>query len=274
MNTDTNFDRRRPRKLAQIAWIAVALTAAPVLVFSQTTQEVLANLAQRIAEKRSEVESLSNEVELAKAQYNEQLRSLATQTADVEAQINREKLQLQQINQDIERARKTIQRAEESVADVDPLINRVLARHRTYINNALPFQQVERLKELDSLERLYADGSLEAPTMLTRLWNMVESEFRLTQESGLYRQNIEVDGEYQLAEVVRLGMVMLYFKTFDDQFGYAFPVGNGQWKYTRAQSRQEKDQIANLFDSMRRNLREGLFYLPNPYVRAETGATE
>ncbi len=263
----------RPKRLAIVAWIAVALTAAPVLVFSQTTQEILANLAQRIAEKRSRVETLSNQVELAKAQYNEQLRSIATQTADVEAQINREKLQLQQLEQDIERARQTIQRAEESVADVDPLINRVIAQHREYINAALPFQTEERLSELDNIERLYNEGTIEPTTMLTRLWNMVESEFRLTRESGLYRQNIEVNGEFQLAEVVRLGMVMLYFKTFDDRYGYALPNEDG-WSYTLTQSREQKDQVATLFDQMRRNLREGLFYLPNPYQAVKTGAEE
>lgn len=252
--------------------VTVAFLTTSIPVFSQTTQEILANLAGRIAEKRSQVESLSNEVELAKTQYNEQLRSLATQIADVEIQINREQLRLEQINQDIERARQTIRATQESVADIDPLIGTVLERYKTYISSELPFQTAERLSEVQSLQRLYADGTLEAQTMLTRLWNMIDGEFRLAAESGLYRQNIEIDGEYQLAEVVRLGMVMLYFKTFDDRFGYAIPTDQG-WRYVLASTRQEQDQIGELFDSMRRNLREGLFELPNPYAHDQARIT-
>ncbi len=254
------------RKTERILLISTVLLAVPVIVFSQT--DVLTTLAGRIAEKRSRVEALSNEVELAKTQYNEQLRSLASQIADVEIQINREKLRLEQIDQDITRARSVIETARDSVAEIDPLIASVIARYRDYVETHLPFQTPERLQEIETLERLFTDGSIDAAMALSRLWNTLESEFRLATENGLYRQTIEVSGEYQLAEVVRLGMVLLYFKTFDDRFGYAVPGTDGAWFYTLASSRQEQEMIGELFDSMRRNLREGSFLLPNPLAAA------
>jgi hypothetical protein len=71
-----------------------------------------------------------------------------------------------------------------------------------------------------------------------------------------------LDGEEQLVEVVRLGMALLYFKTWDDRYGYAVPVSTG-WEF-RVASKREQQQIAVLYNSFRKNLREGFFYLPNP----------
>lgn len=256
--------REATRRLNRLAIIAIAV-ALPPIVFAQTTQEVLVNLAEQIAERRARVESLQDEIQQTREEYNEEVRSLATQIADVEVQINREELRLAQIQQDIQRARQAIAAAQESVAEVEPLVRTTLEQLRTYIRTALPFQVEDRLAEVDTLERLLDDGNLDAQTILTRLWNTVESEFRLTEESGLFRQTIQVAGDQQLAEVARLGMVMLFFRTFDDRFGYAVPDSAGEWRYVVARSREESDQIEELFESLRRNLREGFFTLPNPY---------
>lgn len=256
--------KKLPKLFTRIGMIAVAL-AIPPLVFSQTTQEVLTNLAEQIAERRARVDELSAEVQETRDRYNDQVRSLAAQIADVEVQINREELRLDQVEQDITRAQEAIAAAREGVTDVEPLVATALARLRTYIETALPFQSEDRLEEVATLERLLSEGDLEAQTVLTRLWNTIDAEFRMTEEIGLYRQVVSVGGDEQLAEVARLGMVMLFFKTFDDRYGYAQPTGSGEWEYTLARNRAEQDQLEELFESLRRNLREGFFTLPNPY---------
>lgn len=262
MTTAISHNRRRT---VRIATTALVLALAPVLVFPQTTQEVLSNLATQIAQRRARVETLSEEVAQTRESYNEQVRSLAAQIADVEVQINRERLQLQQLDQDLERLRSEIAAAEGSVTDVEPIVRSALASYRNYVNRALPFQREDRLEEIANLEQILDDGNVEPRTVLTRLWNTVQSEFRLTGESGLFRQTIEVDGESQLAEVARLGMVLMYFRTFDDRYGYVVPAGDGRWDYLVATDREDARRISELFEALRRNLREGFFDLPNPY---------
>lgn len=255
----------RGRKTVRIAWIAVALAATPLVVFSQTTQEVLQNLASQIAERRARVERLSDEVAQTREEYNERVRSLSAQVADVEIQINREELRLQQIEQDLQRAREAIALAQGSVTDVEPVVSTALAQYRTYVQAGLPFQLEDRLAEIDDFQQLLDDGNVEPRTVLTRLWNTVESEFRLTEESGLFRQTIALGGEEQLAEVARLGMVFLYFRTFDGQYGSAIPTAGGDWEFRLAQSREDTQAINELYEALRRNLRQGFFTLPNPY---------
>lgn len=233
-------------------------------VFAQTSQEVLSNLAARITEKRSEVESLSTELELAKTEYNERLRSLATQKADVETQMKREEIRLIQIEQDLKEYRARISESRSSMEEIEPLIAQVLLQTKQYISTALPFKVNERMSEVDTLERLLREGSLETGKILARVWNLLESEFRMTSESGLYKQDIVVAGQPQLVEVARLGMTFMYFKTLDGKYGYVFPTDGRGWEYRVVKERENEEKIAVLFDSLRKNLREGYFELPNP----------
>jgi septal ring factor EnvC (AmiA/AmiB activator) len=235
--------------------------------FAQTSQAALENLAERISEKRAKLEQLSNQIEQEKQQYNEELRSLQTQIGDVKVQINRQQTRLSEIRADIAEVRREMQASRTSVEEVRPLVARTLTRLKTYIKNGLPFQVSERISEVETLERLLQEGNLETRTILTRVWNMIESEFRMTTESGIYRQTIRLNGEEQLAEVARLGTVFLYFKTFDDRYGYAVPANGGtEWTYRLAEDRAERERIVTLFDSLRKNLRQGFYTIPNPYA--------
>jgi hypothetical protein len=142
-------------------------------------------------------------------------------------------------------------------------VSDVLGGIRTYVSTGLPFKASERLAEIETLQRLLDGGSLEIDKILARVWNFLDSEFRLTQESGIYHQTIVLDDRPQLAEVARLGMVFLYFRTLDGKYGYVVRTSDG-WRYTRSRSREEDRQIAYLFDSLRKNLREGFFTVPYP----------
>lgn len=232
-------------------------------VVAQSSQDALTTLAVKITEKRTQVETLSNDLDLLKAGYNEQLRSLAAQKADVETQINREKLRLDQLDRDLAEVRNRMQANRDKLGDSLPLVKSVLERTRKHIQAGIPFQVPGRVAEVESLERLLEGGGVEAGTLLARAWNLLEAEYRLSGENGLYRQTIEVDGREQLVEVARLGMVFLYFRTPDGKVGASIPADTG-WTY-RAETRPEaRKQIEVLFDSLRKNLKEGYFPLPHP----------
>jgi uncharacterized phage infection (PIP) family protein YhgE len=259
----------RTAAIAAVSVAMVAMAASPA--FAQSTDAesstALQQLAERIAEKRAKVERLSNQIEQEKNQYNEELRSLQAQIGDVEVQINRQQTRLAEIRSDIQEVRQEMQASQTSLEDIKPLVARTLEGLKSYIRNGLPFQVSERISEVETLERLLNEGNLDTQTILTRVWNMIESEFRMTTESGIFRQTITVDGEEQLAEVARLGTVLLYFKTFDDRYGYAVPADGGDgWSYRLAHNRTERQQIVTLFDSLRKNLRQGFFTVPNPYA--------
>ena len=247
-----------------MAVIMLVLVVPTLLLAQDGDNGALQALAQRISEKRAELEELSDELDLAKTEFNEQLRSLSTQTADVEALINREELRLAQVEDDIAEVQREIERAQSGSLDVSPVVDELTERVRSYIEAGIPFQRSQRLETVATIERLRADGSLGDQTALTRLWNIVDSEFRLVGDSGLYRQTISLQGEEKLAEVARLGMVLLYFRTLDGQVGTAIPV-DGSYRYETVADPDSRGQIEELFDALQRNLRQGFFTVPNPY---------
>ena len=258
-NVNVNrVSRRRGKALSAVAVLAIGVSA---MVSAQTEQ--LQNLAERIAERRSELESLSDELDLVKTEYAEELRSLATQSADVEALVNREELQVQQLEREIADVESRIERSSEGSIDVTPVVNELAGKLREHVESGIPFQRTQRLNALDTISRLREDGTLGDQTALTRLWNLVDSEFRLLADSGLYRQPIVLNGEEKLAEVARLGMVLMYFRTLTGEVGYV-EAQNGEYAYTVVDERQSREQIEALFEALRRNVRQGFFPLPNP----------
>lgn len=245
------------------AWVW-AMVLTPLV--AQTSQESLSALALKITEKRSQVEALTSELELLKTSFNEDLRSLAAQKADVETQINREKLRIDQLERDLAEVRQRLSVDQGQLADSLPLVVRVLERLRMYVSTALPFQREGRLAEVDTLIRLADGESIEPGTLLARVWNLMESEYRLSGENGLYRQSLVIEGREQRVEVARLGMVFLYFRTPDGRVGMAVPGAQG-WSYRVETNTERRKAIESLMDSLRKNLKEGYFVLPYPYAQ-------
>ena len=244
-------------------FILVSLFFAGVALCGQTSQEALENLAVQIAQKRSDAETLNNQLDLKKTGYNEELRSIATQKADIEARIKRQELQMVQLERELGEYSDRIAQSRVRMSEIKPVIIDVIGYLREYVSSSLPFHTEDRLNELDGLERILTADRIPESDALARLWNILEEESRLCRETGLYRQTITLNGEEQLAEVARLGMVFLYFRTFDGKYGYAVQE-NAQWHYEEAKSGDDEQRIEQLFASLKKNLREGYFELPLP----------
>lgn len=243
-------------------------TLGTASVFAQTSQDALTALANRIAEKRAQVEALSSDLDLVKTEYNERLRSFASRQADLETQIQREQLRLTQLERDLADLRSRLGSDRVRLGDAVPLVRRILARTKEHVRQGLPFQVEARLGDLQTLERLLEDQNLDPASLLARVWNQLEAEYRLTGESGLYRQTVRVGGREQMVEVARLGMALLYFRAFDGQVGWARRLRD-TWVFEPVTTDEDRKRINDLYEALRKNLREGYFPLPNPFARGD-----
>lgn len=230
---------------------------------AQSSQDALSTLAKTISEKRGRVETLSSELDLLKADYNETLRSLASQRADLETQIKREELRLAQLGRDLEEVQIRTKSRNADLSILLPVAEKSLEVLEDRMKTGIPFQVDQRLSEIRTLRELMEEGRLDAGSLLARVWNEIESEYRLTAESGLYRQRIVLGGQEQMVEVIRLGMVLMYFRTFDERFGMAVRGASG-WEYKLLDSRDDQKLVSELYEALRKNLKEGYFLLPNP----------
>ena len=219
--------------------------------------------AAELARLRREVETLSAEVAAAKEDSRNQLRAIDNQKLDIEVSVRREELRLSQVQGEAAARREELAQSLTRGDDLAPALRQAIAGVRGSVQDGLPFHRDERLAELDGLSAQLDAGLLTPEAGVARLWAFTEDELRLTRESGLDRQIVALDGKDVLAEVARLGMVALYFRTDGGEVGLAVPAAGG-WSWQVVADREQQVAIAALFDTFKHGVRSGTFQLPNP----------
>ncbi len=244
-------------RVAWVVWIALSSLAVGYPAWADSVTE----LAARLATLRNEVEELARQLNDNTAESKASLQSLARQRSDLELEVQREETRLKKLSSALAKRRVEVEAERAKGERLTPLFEQTLVRVHAHVEGSLPFRRGERLDALRKLEEQHRAGLLTAPRALSRLWSFVEDEFRLTRENGLYQQTVRVDGQERLAEVVRLGMVALYYKAEDGAVGSAVREEQG-WRYEPIVEPQQQQAVLELFSSFKKQIRVGYFELP------------
>ncbi|MEQ9012386.1 DUF3450 family protein [Algiphilus sp.] len=225
--------------------------------------EDIDTLTDNLVSLRSDVESLNSRLNQEQETHKQEMRSLLSRKGQLTNEIRRQELEIERLRKALDEARTEAQSATADAQDLLPMLDAAITQMRAYIEAELPFKRAERLAALDEIQTQLDTGVVTGPKGVNRLWSFYEDELRLARETGLFRQSVELGGERQLADVARLGMVGLYFRTEDGQVGMAVEEG-GQWRYQAVSDDAQQDQIVALFDALDKNIRSGYYQLPNP----------
>ena len=232
------------------------MLAAPA--FAQESTDALAD---RLIGLRGEVDELQTELNVAREEHKNRMAYLTAQLADLEASRDREQLRVTQLQDDVDELREEVAAAGVSSESLMPVLRAQITALREQIQGGFPFKVAERLAELDELETQLDQGVLTAQRGVNRLWAFVEDELRIARENAIYSQVIDIDGSSELVEVAKLGTAMMYFRTRDLEYGRAVPAGSG-WRFEMLDSAAQQELVARLFDSLRKQIRQGWFELP------------
>lgn len=247
-------------------WTALLMVAgfaqAGVAVSGSTENNPLDSLSQRLIVLRGEVEDLSAELALQREEGKQRIGALLTQRSEVQARAGRESRNQEKLKKLLSKNRQLAQQAGVDAQALKPVLVQSIASIEQVVRSGLPFQQQERLAALKILRDQMNSGVLSAPRAANRLWAFCEDELHLARENGIYRQAVEIDGESVLVDVARLGMVMLYFRAPDQRYGMARKQGDN-WTYEVASNEEDSKRIANLFESLQKQIRTGVFELPS-----------
>ena len=233
--------------------------------FSQDPTEAL---AARLIEMRGQVDELQSELNLRREEHKNRMSYLTAQLTEMEANRDREALRIRQLEDELDQMREEVAGAGVTSESLVPIVVRHLAAIRQQVANGFPFKVGERLAELDDIERQLESGVMTAHRAFNRVWAFIEDEFRLTRENAIYSQSIVLGTESVLVDVAKLGNVMMYFRTRDLRYGRAVDTGSG-WRFELIDSTAERELVARLFDSLRKQIRQGYFRLPNALPQAE-----
>jgi hypothetical protein len=253
---------------SKLRWPLMALVGAtitiPVAAFS--AEEGIGKLAEKLIDLRGEVESLHDEIESKQQDHRNRMSSLSQRRAELEAQIQRQELDIEKVRRQIAELREKAEDVDDESAALQPVATGSARRLEEHVSSSLPFTVDERLAEIEEIRSKLSKGEVSAPRALNQLWTFVEDELRLSKENGLFRQTIMLDDEEQLADVVRVGMVMLFFRTGDGRYGHAERSDDG-WAYVVVDGQSAED-VEILFEDFEKQVRTGFFEIPNALPEA------
>ena len=246
------------RNFSRIVLLA-ALCASASELPAQDATEVLAT---RLIQMRGQVDELQSELNLKREEHKNRMSYLTAQLAEMEANRDREALRIRQLEQELAQMREEVTAAGATSESLAPIVLDYLERLRVQVRSGFPFKVGERLSELDEIESQLNSGVVTAHRAFNRLWAFVEDELRITRENAIYTQSINLAGEQVLVDVAKLGNAMMYFRTRDLRYGRAIEMESG-WRFELLDSASDQELVARLFDSLRKQIRQGYFQLPN-----------
>ncbi len=251
----------RLNKLLTTALLAI-VAALPL------SADRVTNLAESLIKLRADVERLHQQLDDAKEHYSVRMKSLNVQRTDIEASISREELKIKQIKESLKKVQKRIAQASSGSKAFKSVALDAIALLKKELKEQLPFKMLERQRELDDLAKRINNDQTTPEKALNRVWAIYEDNFRMSHENGIFRQNVMIDGQEYLADVVRLGSIAMFFKTSDNKMGYFAKADKG-WNLVESVDPEQKERIAVLFDSMKKQIRSGYFVIPNAIGKAE-----
>ena len=244
---------------------AALLTLVAALPLSA---DPISNLAQSLIELRADVETLHQQLDDVKEQYSVRMKSFNGQRTEMEASISREDLKIKQLTSSLKKIQKRIALHSSGSSALKAIALKGIAQLKMELADQLPFKMTERQTQLDDIAKRISNNQMTPEKGLNRVWAIYEDNFRMSHENGIFRQNVTIDSKEYLADVVRLGSLMMYFKTSDGKMGY-FAKSAKAWKIIETSDSDEKEYIASLFDSMKKQIRSGFFVLPNALSEAK-----
>lgn len=253
---------KRQRLVSALQVSALCLASVPAAMAQSSGSTSPGALAESLIKLRSEVEQLNTEVEIQRQENRTRAGSLAATRAELEAGVKRQELNVRQLREDLAKREQTAAGAGVAADVLLPVLQQAIATLEAQIQSGFPFKRAERLAEVAELKAQLQAGTMPAPRVANRLWALYEDEFRLTRENGLHSQTITVEGKDVLADVAKIGNLMLFFRTPDGRFGKVVAQGS-DWRYELSSDDAERKRIADLFDSLRKQIRQGWFELPN-----------
>ena len=225
-------------------------------------QENYLRLSEKLVELRGQVNDLSNELQQRRDEHNIEMKALLSQKSTVDSSIKHEKAAIDNLQQDLLKNKELIK---EIGADKDTIREALLIeaeKLKAHVKTGLPFKVEERLSSIKDYENSLNAGVLSSHKAANTLWSMIEDELKLARDNGVYRHSVTIDDKEHLAHVVKIGMVMMYFRVGDDDYGL-FRKNGDQWIAEVRKDSKEIEQIKNLFSSVEKQIHVGYFELPN-----------
>jgi len=244
--------------------IALSLLLASTVVMANSND----NMATSLMNLRAQVEQLDSQIDDAKDSYKASMKSLTMQKSELEATVSRDELKIKQISKELNSVKTKITQASKNSQGLKPIVNEAIDNLITMIKTSIPFKTNDRIEAVKKVKEQLASSLITPQKALSYVYNSYADEIRMTKENAIFKQTINFNGKNKLVEVARVGTAMMFFKTPNDEVGYVTKNGK-DWSYKQELNKEKQDQILNIFDAFKKQIRTGYFSFPNALVLSE-----
>ena len=229
---------------------------------ADTDLQSLENIAQELVDIRQQISHLHDNINFKKDKFHDQIRSYANQKNDLVVKISRADLNIKDLQRELNKLTELNDKKFQSYDEIEPVLKSAIKSLRASIEVSIPFKLKERLQALDDIRHRLETNIISPNKAANHLWAFVEDELVLGRSSGIYNESIRINGENKLVKVLRLGKIAMFYKTPNEGYG-VLRNSQGNWKQSVVESGENTRQLDNLFDSFAKNIRNGLFTVPN-----------
>jgi len=225
-------------------------------------------MAESLMKLRAQVEQLDSQIDDEKDAYKASMKSLSIQKSELEAMVSREELKIKQINKELNSVKTKITKASKNSQGLNPIVNDAIDNLIAMIKSSIPFKTNDRIDSVQKIKEQLSSSLITPQKALSYVYNSYADEIRMTKENGIFKQTIHLNNKNKLVEVARIGTAMMFFKTPNNEVGYVTKDDN-TWTYKEELNKEKQDQILNIFDAFKKQIRTGYFTLPNALVLSE-----
>ncbi len=217
-------------------------------------------MSERLIKTRREIEILNNDLEVLQKRQTSQFETLLSRRSELEITLKKERL-------------KSIQLKEKKIAlslkispkkGLSPQEKSFLSSWKVelerWVKNSLPIKMENRLADLNKIEEEIKMGDA-FHNILDHLWKFAEKEMSLVGHNKFEITDLDVNHKKIKAEIARLGLVSLAFKTPNQEYGFA-KRNNGQWIFEIAKNSDEETAAKRLISKFKDKKYSGLYDVP------------
>lgn len=229
-----------------------------ILVFAIPYAFSSEDLSDKIIQLRNEVSELSDDFRTEKELLKSKIQTLALEKMDLDSKLRRQEISLQATQKKLTQAKSL---KDIKYPEFDQIISTFLDFETQRLTKTLPYKLEERLDYIQKIKTDFLEDKSPSDKILQNLWSHIEDEIQLAKDISLDKDVLTIDGQPTLVEIAKVGMLMLFYKTADGQYGY-LDYKTGPWKPVLISDSGQSILIESFFESLKKQIRTGYFEFP------------
>ena len=251
-----------------IILIAVSLLSQDYILPADddNSQKTGTQFFQKNSGKSAELDRKIQELHIIQKQYYDLTNNWNIEKSDFENQISVLENEMELISGQIKTEKSKKNDVEKSIASAKsdlningiennfyPVIFEYINKLDSSIDSGMPFKYNSRKNDIKVLKNSSGDSSLQLSDFFNKFWAILQDEMMSGKKIELYKDVIMIGNAEKMADILKIGRIGLFYKTFDNKSVGAVKFDGKKYFWTDDLSSRDEYEIRNAFDILMKN---------------------